>query len=466
MCRKRKKRCDGTKPHCTACTSTGKQAECHYSEEDALEGEAQLKQRISELEARLRAYGHREGVDSTATSSSTTRLTPAEHPCIPETEDVVNAGRAFLMHRAQVGLCLTQERLLAIEKRDYSVVHPALLHATILYGTIILEFTNQIGRDGLELESHLLGCAIRELHEPKIDSTTAIEAHQMLCKYYWWRGEILMAREHIMKASHIAIEKNIALLPSVQILQQHSMYRRVTLALDKDVSAICQLLYMDQAQSIACFNPLIFPERYYNELALLPNFYTALCVESFAVAARSISLLLYRTTMTTLSSLEGKDCCDISSAQWHSKTEDMRLRIRQHVDAVEIRLMTTVLTADIMQLRALKIAKMIALGALIEIHAVLAPLDDSIREETIAMITGVISIAQSFELDDYPKLCPLVALPFSASVKVVSEEVRSGGSNLTVAELNTILGEIDNCLTLLQTKLSPHIVCSPVVTLI
>lgn len=96
-------------------------------------------------------------------------------------ELIAKVSRAlFLSHRAQTGLCLTQERLAALQSGNTSVIHPALLYAAQLWGCAVNKADTSYFR--VLTETVQLQNALDCLNDSRssIDPTTAIEVGLLL----------------------------------------------------------------------------------------------------------------------------------------------------------------------------------------------------------------------------------------------------------------------------------------------
>ena len=88
--------------------------------------------------------------------------------------------------------------------------------------------------------------------------------------FFFAIGKLFEGREQLLKASHVVLQYDCHLLGTAQSIQRQSTYRSVTLSADEDIAAMCQVLYMDQAQHIQFKTPLLFSAGLYTELAALP----------------------------------------------------------------------------------------------------------------------------------------------------------------------------------------------------
>ncbi|KAJ7348963.1 hypothetical protein DFH08DRAFT_863952 [Mycena albidolilacea] len=80
-CRKRKLKCDGTRPVCTQCIKMNRDAECEYDDKKQKSRTQKLKEKLSVLEQRLRELESESSANSPSSSdASSLGLPPTQHP--------------------------------------------------------------------------------------------------------------------------------------------------------------------------------------------------------------------------------------------------------------------------------------------------------------------------------------------------------------------------------------------------
>ncbi|KIY73742.1 hypothetical protein CYLTODRAFT_416772 [Cylindrobasidium torrendii FP15055 ss-10] len=453
-CRRKKKKCDGKRPFCTTCVTAGKEDDCQYEDGMHMSVRAQLQERIKELEAKLAAYDPGDGDDhglgseiDSALADGLDALGSIQDDAAFGLGDILSLGptasgsgsgittmmtnsldldpirEVFFTHRAQCGLCLTEQRILALRSGDITVVHPVLLYTAQLWGCLVNENDKSCFRQ--LTESVQLQSALDCLNDARniIDPTTAMEAHTLLCMFFFAKGDIFRGREHILKASHVLIEHERHLLSLAQSIRQLATYRSVTLGADEDVASICQALYMDQSQHIQFKTPLLFPESLYTELRGLPELYSVLALDSFCVTARSISLAYYRESHKIISAFVEEGCCATRSEMWYTKYMDMLHQTNAHLAHVQTRLVNTMLVSDDMHTRTLKVAELILLGVLIDLHSVLAPTVLESRQAAVEAVSQILVITESFKDDDYARLCPMITYAWNSCISTIHAEI-------------------------------------------
>lgn len=90
---------------------------------------------------------------------------------------------------------------------------------------------------------------------------------------YFAKRDVFRGREHLLKASHVALENNCRLVSRVQSITRDTTVKRcfeVILRDEEEIGAICQLLYMDLSQALLYGTPRIFPDDFIPELRILP----------------------------------------------------------------------------------------------------------------------------------------------------------------------------------------------------
>ncbi|KAF9055091.1 hypothetical protein BDZ89DRAFT_5699 [Hymenopellis radicata] len=129
--------------------------------------------------------------------------------------------------------------------------------------------------------------------------------------YFFAKGETYRGREQLLKASHLAFLEDIHIAQLAETILTQTTYGISVLCSDEDLTAICQLIYLDFAQRLQFNTPLIFSQYPIAELdspslhRLLFHWQTipfVLCPElsHLHFTARRRSFLLLPTSRTTL----------------------------------------------------------------------------------------------------------------------------------------------------------------------
>lgn len=73
------------------------------------------------------------------------------------------------------------------------------------------------------------------------------------------------------------------------------------------------------------------------------------------------------------------------------------------------------MVSDDLHARALKVAELLLLGVLINLHSVLAPSAQHSRQEAVEAVKQILKITESFKEEDYIRLCPMISVSPSVS---------------------------------------------------
>ncbi|KAI0093808.1 hypothetical protein BDY19DRAFT_919028 [Irpex rosettiformis] len=76
-CRKRKMKCDGTRPVCSQCTKANREAECQYHDKKQVSRTEMLRAKMAKLEERLRQLENEQSVASSSSTSDTQSPEPS-----------------------------------------------------------------------------------------------------------------------------------------------------------------------------------------------------------------------------------------------------------------------------------------------------------------------------------------------------------------------------------------------------
>ncbi|QRW12768.1 Fungal specific transcription factor domain [Ceratobasidium sp. AG-Ba] len=260
VCRKRKLKCDATKPECHECLATGRT--CHYEDETYRSRTQQLQDRIKELEARIKeaesqgssisskprtsnsssggspsngsytnggstvAIGSRTGTHSPGNSlSPPVLLSPAHRsasdlssngsnrsgvaPYEPTSDQTRRLLEAFVLHQVQCAFELNTDRVIAnLRSGATEPVLPVLLNAMLLMGSHFIE-----DQSLKHLEPVLLERTKREIDEnlekairgKQYNSVHHLQAMCMVGLYYYIKGRLLEGHHHCTSAIRFAV---------------------------------------------------------------------------------------------------------------------------------------------------------------------------------------------------------------------------------------------------------------------
>ncbi|KAF9055092.1 hypothetical protein BDZ89DRAFT_1152899 [Hymenopellis radicata] len=179
---------------CSTCKNDGKGDDCQYDDGIHASVKDQLLGRIRYLEASLRVYEQDVPpepdppvqIDSPATRPS---FLPGDAPFpgssqhdgelqMPPEIDFTPLRQLFSTHHAEVGLCLTDDKVAALIAGDLSgaIIHPVLVYASQLWGCL-LQADNSHFRlitESVKLQNTI--DALNSINKPA-DATPALQAY-------------------------------------------------------------------------------------------------------------------------------------------------------------------------------------------------------------------------------------------------------------------------------------------------
>ncbi|KAK0190869.1 hypothetical protein F5146DRAFT_1046102 [Armillaria mellea] len=470
-CRRKKKKCDASRPFCSTCRTANKEDDCQYDDGVHRSIKAELYDRIKELEERLRVYesqdrsisdsdssssrssSERAICDSTIDDSSTTLFfegSTSQSPSatvldiIPPYADLLtgdpytlmspvprdNSGMEvfymsdltpmrdiFFSHRAQLGVCLSDEKLFAVGRGDVSnaVVHPVMVHVAQLWGALVQEESSYFRTltENMQLQSVLdyLNDA-REVLPP----ATSLQAHGIVSLYYFTKGDLYKGREYLLKSAHLLMRYDLHLVRTSPSPNNDTI---TVPSSDDEIGAILQVYYMDKAAHVQFHVPCLFHPDLDSELYSLSEFHTIMRIDVFAVCARTTAAAYIQEVQQLTRLWDDEQCCSTRSGRGFTKYLELMQRIQFHLSCVKSRML---LNVDQHFSRALRLAEIVDLTALTELHLLLASTDPDSRQACYHTAAQIVSIFSTFVDEDYSRLDPILTLALRACHKVLQQE--------------------------------------------
>ncbi|KAK0453716.1 hypothetical protein EV421DRAFT_1765967 [Armillaria borealis] len=470
-CRRKKKKCDASRPFCSTCRIANKEDDCQYDDGVHRSIKAELYDRIKELEERLRVYESQDrsisDSDSSSSRSSSERAicestkddtstmlfiegstnqstSAAVLDIIPPYADLLtddpfnlmspvprdNSGMEvfhmsdltpmrdiFFSHRAQLGVCLSDEKLFAVRRGDISnaVVHPIMIHVAQLWGALVQEESSYFRTltETMQLQSVLdyLNDS-REILPP----TTSLQAHGIVSLYYFTKGDLYKGREYLLKSAHLLMRYDLHLVRSSRSPNNDTITIPST---EDEIGAILQVYYMDKAAHVQFHVPCLFHPDLDSELYLLSEFYATMPIDIFAVCARTTAATYIQEVQQLICLWEDEQCCSTRSTRGFTKYWDLMQRIQVHLSRVKSRML---LDVDQHFFRALKLVEIVDLTALTELHLLLASTGLEYRQACSNTAGQIVSLFSTFVDEDYSRLDPILTLGLRACHKVLQQE--------------------------------------------
>ncbi|KAL0568318.1 hypothetical protein V5O48_013666 [Marasmius crinis-equi] len=198
-CRKRKTRCDGKRPACTACRSSLIFSDCEYTSSGVTQSQlleeqiAFLSARIAELEARPSA--------TPAPVASSSQVTRAESPERIELQQLL--VQVFLQHKADLPFFLNADRLMASTTGSGTNCSGALLATIYLWGAHLCseDFRRHYESRFAVKAQQSVSQGISVFGRPEGDSILhLIQAEVLLAQYLFRNSRHLEGKYHMTKA--------------------------------------------------------------------------------------------------------------------------------------------------------------------------------------------------------------------------------------------------------------------------
>ncbi|KAK0206628.1 hypothetical protein DFS33DRAFT_1315881 [Desarmillaria ectypa] len=514
-CRRKKKKCDASRPFCSTCRIANKEDDCQYDDGVHRSIKAELYDRIKELENRLRVYESQDKSisDSDSSSSRSSSERPLGEPISPTKDEAstpqfiegstnqsttatvldiippyaglltgdpfnlippmpvmpVEKGGMEVFHmsdltpmreiffscRAQLGVCLSDEKLFAISRGDVSntVVHPVMVHVAQLWGALVQEESSYFRTitESMQLQSVLdyLNDS-REILPP----ATSIQAHGIISLYYFTKGDLYKGREYLLKSAHLLMRHDLHLVRSPRSTSNNDT---VTIpATEDEIGAILQVYYMDKAAHIQFHVPCLFHAELDSELYLLSELHATMPVDIFAVCARTTAATYIQEVQQLICLWDDEQCCSTRSSRCIIKYWDLMRRIQVHLSRVKPRMLNTGLDVDQHFSRALKLAEIVDLTALTELHLLLASTNMESRQACVNIAAQMVGLFSTFVDEDYGRLDPILTLALRACIKVIRQESNISPSLLSFEVIYEMRVVVQTTASKLQRKL-PYI---------
>nr|GAT46546.1 predicted protein [Mycena chlorophos] len=496
LCRKRKLRCDGGNP-CGPCTRTRTPVVCTYVPKTVGQLRSELPKGGACITCRyaplplflvqkahsLPHWGDSDNAKGTSSNSSSSRPTtpqytagglelhadaaldlsgldtlfswdpslelstqcgfsPRESSVGYDSESTL-ARNLFLEHRYHYGLGVSANKFAAIANGDISgiAIHPALVHAAELLGTVQryqshpegwLSFNSQ---SAAEVELEALVRKALDTPDAQMDPLTAVQTTMMLCLYSAQKEDIYVVLETLAKASKLFIEhadtfaaegdlcemfvpssgfglpgnvkQRPQLVPSPYLLSARTHAEEVR-------AAIAQIVFMD----IGCRLLLSLPSNV--DPALVDRFrrLTTLHNDTTSNFLRAKSFLLLLDAQTLLHSWGNINSTPPS--EWSKRYRALVSQVQEHVAFVDALLHQASAPGydDPGAVVVLRVTALAARGALTQLYGLFATRGAQAQfAETVHTVVHIIS---EFKDSDYEFLDPPLGIALVAVARTIN----------------------------------------------
>ncbi|KIY61714.1 hypothetical protein CYLTODRAFT_207763 [Cylindrobasidium torrendii FP15055 ss-10] len=414
-CRSKKRKCDAQQPICGTC-SLGK-ARCHYDFNSQLEPDAEAKHalrlRIRQLQQQLGGLQEFHDAPSSIARGPILREEPQY--------DFTRARMIFRKHRTQVGICMTSDKVDLLLEGDMSNpgAHIVLRYATQLWGC---RFHAENDATAMTIEMDTLQQTLRLLgeHKERMDITTVLQVHSILAVYLFIKGHISKGRERLLYAAEILLkhQNKLANIALMRAREPGGIF--VTLRSDEEVGSLCHIIYIDLSQSLLFDLPLLLRLDNLDALLVLPDVYKFLGMESFCLAARTLSASYFIEARDLLHSWEETDCCVDFSKALVNKLVGLVERLELHLSIITARARSDTLSADARHNQlALFIAESMALASLVDIHARFSPVLNGSTQSAVTGAIRIVGITKHLRDNNFVFLDALITKAWSSALRVL-----------------------------------------------
>ncbi|OCH88014.1 hypothetical protein OBBRIDRAFT_758881 [Obba rivulosa] len=208
-CRRRKTRCDGSKPVCGQCIGRNSPADCEYTDGSHMTRSQMLEENIALLEARIHELEYPDETPPSVRLSNphTTGVEVTAAPPQQRGGDTQELVDAFLRHASQVGFFLNRSRFLDLVSRTQGTrgaVLDALRSVVFTWGSALSGSDRLRGQEGTYLQDAIQRVSGSVFASNSLnfdqDVILMIQAEVLLATYFFSIGRPIEGRYHCAAA--------------------------------------------------------------------------------------------------------------------------------------------------------------------------------------------------------------------------------------------------------------------------
>ncbi|EJF65793.1 hypothetical protein BD309DRAFT_944502 [Dichomitus squalens] len=490
-CRRKKKKCDATRPCCSTCKVAGKEKDCTYDEsveqtiaEALLLRTHLLEQRLAAYESQVGALGNHphsdEGRLEQAVASSS-RLAIPSHPVLgshdlplfdfpqalntlfdrlsapPPTADVHHLSvphesirlsefrSTWAIHAPQYGCVLSDEKMHASLAGDLTglIVHPAFTYIAQLLGCLMW----QIQRQAFvfpQVEYEQLQLLLLALED--IDPISEIQARYLLAIYYLLKKQMQDGEAQLTMAIDIVHRHNLT-FPVMPDTFDPIQMQEVSPQQAELIGALAHLIYLDRDSSIVFRVPPRLDTTLDDALTNVALYYPVLAKTNLAYL-RARSLLLFLRARELAAEWKQMDSlmdlfCPPRGA-WFEQYWPLLEEISTHATTIEGEMLKTTFYGDRERSVALKFCLVIALTGKAQLHWLPHKDHEESAQRTLDVVLEIVNISRTFKDNDFLLLDPLLGVCWATVARIVAEAVKGRFTPLpTGVSWNAALQTID-----------------------
>ncbi|KAJ7737829.1 hypothetical protein DFH07DRAFT_841944 [Mycena maculata] len=370
--------------------------------------------------------------NSSSTSGTITLpfLPPLDRPILNYTLPFTGVSREaelsavrnlFLDHCWHYGLNLTAEKRDALSRGDISgvLIHPGLVHVCQLLGYLIANHQSETwlyfhGQTENEADQAQAVFSVIHGHQSSLDPATLMQVYTLLSLYFGMRGDLSMCFELLEYVGSIVVQNHSNMrLDIIGPLLYASCSPQGPG--QETRSAFCGMIWVDIGRSLVFKLPSIL------DPSLLATF------RRLAETNWSDTELNFIRAKSALYLLDSQQLCSewghSDATPWSKRYWSAIEDINAHLHAIDIPLMEASFIHE-SQVLTLKTSGIImALAALANLYALLAPLQPESRLKHSEIVDKIARISSTFTKRDYRYMDSTVGVGWSIALKPVSEDV-------------------------------------------
>ncbi|KAJ7703414.1 hypothetical protein B0H16DRAFT_733087 [Mycena metata] len=324
----------------------------------------------------------------------------------------------------EYGLDFTVERRQAIARGDTSgsVIHPIFIHVAHLVGYLVADMSategwaHLRGQTAKETEQRLHILTLLKEEADVLDPLTSVQVLQTLA-LYWARkrdfrafGNLLgAASDGLMALCPHATESVDESLRRVGLSQELVQEGRSALA----NSAFIQLISLTLVPAQRKFRPTILVKLHH----LLTYQYDRFNCNYM----RAQGALFFEQAQQLITEWNNCESGNVVGKEWNERSRRVANEIQAHLHVLDTAL-RTVNMATKGHVTVIKVCGIVALAALADLHAVLAPFDVVARQKHRRIVDAIASITRTLAPIDYQS-CDFLEVCWEIASREISEQL-------------------------------------------
>ncbi|KAH9890436.1 hypothetical protein C8Q73DRAFT_126240 [Cubamyces lactineus] len=486
-CRRKKKKCDAKRPHCTTCKTANRQGHCIYEEDAQRNLIHSLIVRTRELEGKLMSSDR----DPSPPTQYPTPLPliectrhqylaavpvwspPVIEPLVPRLDSLCSQDSlerlreyrlTFIRFCPNVGIKLSPQVLHAIitgDPFDPDLPH-ILLHAARLVGHLVWQ-DNRRTTCISTVEAYELETTLTLLNHGDIPPLLTLQIHNCLIIYYFVRGLLTQGMAHVRMAAELVHSHGLRFCPPTIDLWDPLQEPR---AEDEElVCALSHLLYICISATMVLGWPSDLGPEYEEEFRTVTLLYPTLARSFLSILRARNILLLQRTRQLSdqLHMLPSSPWDAIpghpqqpDEAAWLAEYWSLLEEVQLNLAAINPALLRSSMQPEERELtHALKICIIVALTAEAALHHLAPRSHAESRQQCMSSVLKLTGIGKTLTAADYHGLDYMLGVCWMMAANVMFEESEDPVDELCAMNWATARSVLFACVPVLVGAL-PH----------